>query len=88
MPYTHCMSTQTTPAAVVNPREQADVSYTLVINARQLHYIQVAMREFVASNPDEELDDFGQDIPTVLEEMLSDPKNPLLPSPAVNGLTL
>ena len=88
MPYTHYMNTQTNSTAVVNPREQADVSYTLVINARQLHYIQLALREFVANNPEEELDEFGQDIPTVLEEMISDPRNPLLPSPAINGLTL
>jgi len=76
------MSTQT---PVVNPRTLADTTYTLVINERQLHYIRLALREFNASNPDEELDEFGQDIPTVLEEMLVDP---LLPSPAINGLTL
>lgn len=83
--YYACMNTQPAP---FNPREQADVTYTLVINARQLHYIQLALREFIGNNPDEELDDMGQDIPTVLEEMISDPNNPLLPSPAVNGLTL
>lgn len=69
-------------------RERADKTYTLVINDRQLHYIRLAMREFVANNPEEELDEHGQDIPTVLEEMISDPDCPLLPSPAVNGLTL
>ena len=79
------MSTQHTPAAVVNPHEQADTTYTLVINERQLHYIRLALREFVANDPGEELDEFGQDIPTTLEELLVDP---LLPNPAVNGLTL
>lgn len=79
------MSTQT---PVVNPRTLADTTYTLVINERQLHYIRLAMRQFVADDPGEELDEYGQDIPTVLEEMLSDPNCPLLPSPAVNGLTV
>ena len=32
--------------------------------------------------------DLGPLIDRVLEEMISDPKNPLLPSPAINGLTL
>lgn len=82
------MITQSTHAGVVNPRELADMTYTLVINERQLHYIRLALREFVAGNPGEELDEHGQDIPTVLEEMLSDPNAPLMPSPAVNGLTI
>lgn len=62
-----------------------DVTYTIVINKRQLHYIRLALREFVANDPGEELDEFGQDIPTVLEEMLADE---LAPSPCVNGLVL
>ncbi len=68
-----------------NPRSDADVTYTIVISERQLHYIRLALREFVASDPGEELDTMGQDIPTVLEEMLADA---LAPSPAVNGLVL
>lgn len=80
------MSTQHTLAvAAVNPRELADTTYTLVINERQLHYIRLAMRNFVADDPGEELDELGQDIPTVLSEMLHDE---LFPSPAINGLTL
>lgn len=77
-----------TPHTDFNARAAADVTYTLVVNARQLHYIQLALREFNATNPGLELDESGQDIPTVLEEMISDPKDPLLPSPAINGLTL
>jgi hypothetical protein len=68
-----------------NPRADADVTYTIVISERQLHYIRLALREFVANDPGEELDTMGQDIPTVLEEMLADA---LAPSPAVNGLVL
>ena len=67
------------------PHPQTDVTYTIVINERQLHYIRLALREFVANDPGEELDEFGQDIPTVLEEMLADE---LTPSPCVNGLTI
>jgi len=70
-----------------NPRDDADVTYTIVINERQLHYIRLALREFNASNPGEELDELGQDIPTVLEEMLH-PSNPLAPSPSINALVL
>lgn len=67
------------------PVQVPDTTYTLVINKRQLHYIRLALREFVANDPGEELDEFGQDIPTVLEEMLADE---LAPSPCVNGLVL
>ena len=62
-----------------------DNTYTIVISERQLHYIRLALREFVANDPGEELDEFGQDIPTVLEEMLADD---LAPSPTVNGLVV
>ena len=60
-------------------------TYTIIIDERQLHYLRRAMREFVANDPGEELDEFEQDIPTVLEEMLA---GDLTPSPCVNGLTL
>ena len=79
------MNTQTNSAAIVKPHLQSKVTYTLVIDERQLHYIRRAMREFVANDPGEELDEFGQDIPTVLEEMLA---GEVVPSPAINGLTL
>jgi hypothetical protein len=59
--------------------------YNIQINERQLHYIRLAMREFVANDPGEELDEFGQDIPTVLEEMLADE---LAVAPCLNGLTI
>jgi hypothetical protein len=74
--------------AIVLANEPAQVpgtTYTLVINERQLHYIRLALREFVGNDPGEELDEFGQDIPTVLEEMLADE---LAPSPCVNGLVI
>ena len=67
------------------PAQVPNTTYTLVINERQLHYIRLALREFVANDPGEELDEFGQDIPTVLEEMLADE---LAPNPCVNGLVI
>ena len=67
------------------PVQVPDTTYTLVINERQLHYIRLALREFVANDPGEELDELGQDIPTGLDEMLSEE---LAPSPCVNGLVL
>jgi hypothetical protein len=60
-------------------------TYNLQINDRQLHYLRVAMREFVANDPGEELDEFGQDIPTVLEEMLV---GDMAEAPTLNGLTI
>lgn len=75
----------TTTTDEFNPRADADVTYTIIIDERQLHYIRLALREFVANDPGEELDEFGQDIPTVLEEMLA---GELSPSPCVNGLVL
>lgn len=68
-----------------SPRAKAAVTYTIVINERQLHYLRLVMREFVANDPGEELDEFGQDIPTVLEEMLA---GELSPNPTVNGFVL
>ena len=86
LPYYIHMSTQHTPVApTVNMRELADTTYTIVISERQLHYIRLALREFVANDPGEELDEFGMDIPTNLEEMLADP---LEPSPCVNGFVI
>lgn len=61
------------------------VTYTLVVSERQLHYIRLALREFNANDPGEELDEYGQDIPTGLEGMLADP---LVPSPGINGLVI
>lgn len=61
------------------------MTYTLVVNERQLHYLREAMRHFIGNDPGWEADELGQDIPTVLCEMLHDP---LAPSPAINGLTL
>lgn len=52
------------------------ITYTLVISERQLHYIRLALCEFNANDPNEELDEHGQDIPTVLEEMLTEPLRP------------
>lgn len=71
-----------------NPRAEADVSYTIVINARQLHYLQLAMAQFVSEDPGWEADECGQDIPTVLEEMLSGRDEALAPSPAINSFVL
>lgn len=47
-------------------------TYTLLIDERQLHYIRLALKQFITSDPDEELDDFGADIPTHLSEMLEE----------------
>ena len=59
--------------------------YNIQINERQLHYIRLALREFVANDPGEELDEFGFDIPTVLEEMIAGDMSPV---PTLNGLTI
>jgi len=71
------MSTQNSPTGVV--------TYNLVVNDRQLHYICLALHEFTANDPGEELDELGQDIPTELDIMLS---QKLAPSPAINSFVL
>lgn len=84
------MSTQHTPA--VNPRTLADTTYTLVINERQRHLIHLALSKLIASREDYTDDQVveGDDKELEMLEAMMDPndEDPLLPSPAVNGLTL
>jgi hypothetical protein len=68
-----------------NPRAEADVTYTICINERQLHYLRRAMSEFVQNDPGWEEDESEQDIPTALNEMLA---GDLARSPYVNGFVL
>ncbi len=60
-------------------------SYILNVNERQLHYLRLALQQFVSEDPGEELDEFGQDIPTVLNDMLQDE---LAVAPCINGLCI
>ena len=46
-------------------------TYTILINERQRHYLHLALSQFIAEDPGEELDEYGQDIPTSLEDMLN-----------------
>jgi len=43
------------------------------ISERQRHYLQQAMAQFIGTDPGFEADELGEDIPTVLEEMLQGP---------------
>lgn len=61
-------------------------TYLLEVNARQLHYMRLAIQMFIQNDPGEELDSTGQDIPTVLEEFLGDPN--LFPSPDINSFVV
>lgn len=81
------MSTQT------NPRNEADVTYTLVINERQRKLIQLALNELIASREDYTDDQVEEGDDEALESLadMFDPNGSagsLAPSPAVNGLTL
>lgn len=81
------MSTQT------NPRNEADVTYTIVINERQRKLIQLALNELIASREDYTDDQVEEGDDEALESLadMFDPNGsvgPLAPSPAVNGLTL
>jgi len=60
-------------------------AYILQVNDRQLHYLRRALADFVSNDPGEELDEFGQDIPTVLNDMLQDE---LAVAPCINGLCI
>lgn len=59
--------------------------FALVIDDRQLHYIRLAMKDFVENDPGWEQDHNGQDVPTVLYEKL---RGPLKDGLLVNNLTV
>jgi hypothetical protein len=85
------MSTQHTPVQpVVSLEELVGNVYTIVISERQRYYLHLALSRFIQHDPGEELDEYGNDIPTTLADML-DPNGstgPLAPYPCVNGLVL
>lgn len=77
-----------TPEQLAELRAQQDVTYTIIINERQRYYLHKALAQFISEDPGEELDDMGQDIPTVLTDMLENSDEfPLSPT-GVNSFVL
>ena len=60
-------------------------AYILQVNERQLHYLRTAMAQFVGEDPGWEADEFGNDIPTTLNDMLQDE---LAVAPCIKGLCI
>lgn len=81
------MSTQ------ANPRNEADVTYTIVINERQRKLIQQALSDLIVNREDYTDDQVEEGDDEALESLAdmfdsNGSVGPLAPSPAVNGLTL
>ena len=83
------MSDKPTPEQVAAVRAQMDPTYTIIISERQRYYLHKALEQFISEDPGWEEDEHGFDIPTMLEEMLSN-RGPdkLAPSPAVNAFVV
>ncbi len=80
------MSNKPTPEQVAALRAQMDPTYTIIISAQQLKHLHAAMEAYATSIcTEEDLDEFGNDVPTTLNDMLQDK---LAPSPAINSFVI
>ena len=63
-------------------------TYTIVISEKQRLAIHAALVMFISNDPGEELDEYGNDIPTSLEDMFNPLSDIPLSTVALNGLTM
>jgi hypothetical protein len=70
-----------------NNRMDTNITYDIRISERQRHYLYLAIAQFCREDPGEELDEMGQDIPTVLADLLANDES-LLSRTGINNFVV